>query len=393
MRHPTSGPLASLALLTSIVLASTASPALAQPAPLGREALVDDTAGAYDDLPLLAGRPDGSFLFAYAAHDPGAGTQVWLRAGDDGGVLAAPISLVTVSRRFDVLGALAPTAPGFGVSWRDDVSRGRNRTYFQEVTADGTPVAQPLDVGGPRVTARPRPSGGVVTTWFTARALQVQCVDDDGVPLRAPTKLLLGAFDFFEPPELVEFADRSFVLVWVTLIDSQQGLRERGIFAQRFDALGRAVGRMVTVAPPAAPGDLSDWEVAGGGDHLLAVISDPGQGHVRLDTFDQRLAAIGHADLTSAGSESFAEDVAVDPGGRVLAVYSNVVDGSLRGFLRLFDRSAAPLGGAERIDTAASAAYPEIFGAMAAWAGDAWVVGWVGEGDRDALWERRFAYP
>jgi len=375
--------------------------ARAQPLPVGDETLVDAPPSWFYECPATAGRDDGRFALLYLRNGA-SGSQVILRAGADDGTLAAPVTLDKVSQSYGIVEALTATGRGYTALWREPSPPDKVPHITRPLDASGAPLGKQVSLQRKGNAITPRPGGGFIATWSSGGALFVQRLDGNGIGLGRPVKLRNAGNG-----GVVAFADGSFVVAWGTLTVRHDQWHDDGVFAQRFDGLGRPLGKPFQIVAPVASAQHSSFLIGGGGsEDLLAVMSthEPDSviyGHVTLSTFDRAGHRVGGpVDLTATdGPESYPQSIAVDPSGDVLAVWSETPDEyAPDAFARAFTRDLVPIGDAFHFAGAASAGHPAILCATAAYAGETWVISWLGStvaiDDDDAtqqVWVRRFS--
>jgi hypothetical protein len=185
-------------------------------------------------------------------------------------------------------------------------------------------------------------------------------------------------------------------VLWHSVSQHNGRFVDLGYTAQRFDVLGRPTSKPFAVLPGGKKDYRVDLVVAAlGADGTLAVATsvdgEPhilGPGRVTLRTFDSAGHLLGGPfPVTSAVRDpnviSYATSLAVAPDGRVLLVWAEHPDPHRpEAHARVFTRETEPEGGAFQLHSQNN---PERFFecANAAWAGDAWVVTWIGKSGSD----------
>lgn len=377
------------ALLAALLLLAATLPAAAQPTPLGPEVGLDTEPGIYFEAPILAGRGDGAFGLAWARYSSSSSPTYVAAAADRGGLVSSPTDLGTGDFRTYLLDFV--TVPdGYRALWERPAGSGGLALMSADLRLDGTPRG-----GARRLAARnekqwvPRPRGGYVTWWAGQHGLSVQLVGEDGAAasqaVRLPIPEVIDAKVLYE-------SDSSFVLVYEQLGPGVEVVYQ-GLKAQRFDAAGRALGKSFRLLPPPGGDRVPSYRVALGADGTLAVVSaiadspEESPRSVTLQTFTTRGVPLGPpVPLTSAAEDAsetmYPHAVAVDPGGRVLVVWARMRSSySPSARARLFNRRSVPLGPAFELPTSASGPHVAIVSASVDWAGDAWLVSWIGSTD------------
>lgn len=380
------------ALLAALLLLAATPPSAAQPTPLGPEVGIDTEPGIYFVAPILAGRRDGTFGLAWARYLLTSSRQTFVgAAGNRGGLVSAPTDLGTGDYRTNLMDFV--TVPGgYRALWQRPAGSGGLALMSADLWLDGTPRggARRLAVVNEKQWV-PHPRGGYVTWWAGLHGLSVQLVGEDGAAasqvVRLPFPEIIAATVLYE-------SDSSFVLVYAQIGGPDAEVVYQGLKAQRFDAAGRALGKSFRLLPPPGRDRVPYYRVALGLDGTLAVVSaiadSPADSphSVTLRTFTNRGVPLGPSvPLTSAAEEaseesSYPHAVAVDPSGRVLVVWAKVRSrDSPSARARLFNRTGVPLGPAFELHTSASGPHVAIVSASVDWAGDAWLVSWIGSTD------------
>jgi hypothetical protein len=396
------------ALLAALPLLVATPPSAAQPTPLGPEVGLDTEPGFYSRAPILAGRRDGTFGLAWARYPSTSSDPTFVGAvGNRGGLVSAPVDFGTGDFRTRVTDFV--TVPGgYRALWEAPAASGGVALMSTDLGLDGAPrgVARRLARANETQWV-PRPRGGYVTWWAGEHGLSVQLVGEDGTAasqvVRLPIPEVIIAWVLHE-------RDSSFVLVYEQIGGPDPEVVYQGLKAQRFDAAGRALGKSFRLLPPPGGDRVPYYRVALGVDGTLAVVSSIADSpadsphSVTLRAFTTRGVPLGPSvALTSAADDasemSYPHAVAVDPNGRVLVVWAKVASRySPSARARLFTRTGVPLGPAFELPTSASGPHVAIVSASVDWAGDAWLISWIGstdpigdEGTTMQVYVRRFA--
>jgi hypothetical protein len=146
------------------------------------------------------------------------------------------------------------------------------------------------------------------------------------------------------------FAENSFVIVWQSL--GQDG-DDFGVFGQRFDGLGTAVGSEFQVSSATADGQRYPAVTSDGDGDFVVVWTDDGRDGSgsglfgqRYDSSGSRLAAEFQVNVFTPGSQGFKSAIASDVLGNFLVAWTSFGQDGDRGgiFARRFSQSGSPLG-------------------------------------------------
>jgi hypothetical protein len=188
-------------------------------------------------------------------------------------------------------------------------------------------------------------------------------------------------------------SDSSFVVVYQQFGGPNPEVVYHSPKAQRFDAAGRPLGKAFRLLPPPGGERVPYYRVALGADGTLAVLSAVADSpadfahSVTLRTFTTLGVPLGPpvpmmTPEEDAIEQSYPHALAVDPNGRVLVVWAKGTDFYSRSArARLFTRTGAPLGPSFELPSSASGPHTVVASAAVDWAGDAWLIAWVGSTD------------
>ncbi|MFK0087404.1 type I secretion C-terminal target domain-containing protein, partial [Pseudomonas sp. NPDC090755] len=282
---------------------------------VGGEVRVNNTTDGQMD-PVISALNDGGYVVIWTANDQGGGRDVYGQRYDAGGAAVGGevrVNSTTVDSQFSpVIGALSDG--GYVVSWISyGQDGGRHGIYAQRYDASGAAVG-----------------GEVQVNTFTAN-------------------------DQFNP-SVAGLADGGYVVSWGSY--DQDGSGE-GVYAQRYDASGAAVGGEVRVNTVTA-NNQSSPSVTGlaDGGYVVSWLSNSPTG-IFWDIYAQRYDASGatvggevRVNTFTAGNQTFQSVVALADGGFVLSWQSENQDGAFTGvYAQRYDASGAAVGGEVRVNT------------------------------------------
>jgi hypothetical protein len=392
--------LASLSIVAALCQAPCGATAAAQPIPLGGEIQLDlDSVDQTPTCPLVAGRDDGRFLFLYGHPRTPTRTSVLARAGASDGSLGPAVVLDYFGS--DTGNGLVATPGGYLARWSN-----RLGAIAQPFDVAGSPAGAPAAFGRWRnpFSLSPRPTGGFVATWTGSNGIgNAQLLDAQARPVRGPVRFASAVGR--ESIALAE--DGGYIVAWGTIIYDDNGVEvsDHGVLAQRFAPDGSRIGEPFQIVQP--DHGPASWAITihNGVFAVLSAIDFDEGGllvDLRLSTFDldgKRLS--GPVTFTSSPTtaEWVPQAVAVSPAGDVLTLWildDPSGDSGPTVWAQLFDAGGNPRGPSFPVASTSAAAFGFMFCANAAWAGNAWVVTWMGSldgagGEPLATWVRRFA--
>lgn len=269
---------------------------------------------------------DGGFVLAWSTTGPD-GTEIYAQRYDSSG--AALGSQVHVNST-SATGEYAPTVTGlsdggFVVAWQDSASG----IYAQRFASSGAPAGSEFQVNATNATGDYAPSisqlanGGFVVAWQDGSSgIHTQQYDSAGVKVGAEL-VAAGPGNNDYNPTVASLADGGFVLCWQSYgVDSDYS---GAILAQRYNSSGAAVGPQFEVNRTTA-GDQTQPTVTGLADGGFVVSwTSAGQDGNGLGIFAQRYDASGAAvggefqvNSSTLGDQNQPSIAALDGGGWVI---------------------------------------------------------------------------
>jgi Ca2+-binding RTX toxin-like protein len=319
--------------------------------PVASATLVDDGSGYYADVTALA---DGGYVVTYQGYEnySTAGTYgVIAKRFDASGVQTASIVVSENSGWETSVAALSNG--GFAVAWNFYTGSDYDvqvRTYDADNIATGAAVTA---IGGAsdqyQADVSGLAGGGFVVTSIdygaSPSAIQVQRFDNSGTAVGALVRAD-SATNWTYQPAVATLNDGGFVAVWTTWDQDSDG-----VFFQRFDASGSAVGDE-TLANTNIAGQQGSPAVAGltNGGFVIAWESD-GQDGSGYGIYAQRFGADGLAIGDEFKVNSLTEysqlrpDVVADADGGFAIAWASEdsVDSGI--YLQQYDASGETRGG------------------------------------------------
>jgi hypothetical protein len=394
----------------------------AQPKPTGPETRVDTEYDFYSisGCPQLAVAPDRSFeiLWTSGSYIP---TDARARHYNASGSPTNPRE-VAVSPLVDsespgpilYTSALSLTSISTGFRALFEIQGPRKTTFFQHwIDPSGVPApGGPRPVGGPDTGwVLPGPGDVLFAEHYDAslHRMSVQAVDPLGQP--AGTDYILNTRPFtYVVPTIQPLSDGGWVAVFSgTSIAAPGSPAVQAIRARRFSAAGVPLGPdfdVNSVVPPGRPRPYPFFGsyvlVAAGPAGRFAVAWSFGSHAsgmtIRLRFFDS--AGVPIAPETVVVRDNALESLvsmASDDSGRVFLVWlrsanfrPNFATDDLRALL--VGTNGSPVGPQLRVPSKVSSDWDAIYCGSVAWAGDSWLITWLGQYlDEDtAIFVRRF---
>ncbi|AEJ02662.1 Hemolysin-type calcium-binding region [Nitrosomonas sp. Is79A3] len=226
--------------------------------PQGSEFKVD-TYTAIDQMdgewwPSITALTNGGFVVSWTSYnqDGRYGYDIYAQRYDASGAAQGGEFMVSTTTTGGGLDSsmTALTDGGFVVTWSIPFSPGG--IYAQRYDSNGVALGSQFQVGsdtfvyGSRSSITTLTNGGFVVAWEStdpedgSRSIYAQRYDADGIAQGSGFRVNTYLIDTQEWPSITSLADGGFVITW---IDGNRG----GIFAQRYDSEGKAVGGDLTL--------------------------------------------------------------------------------------------------------------------------------------------------
>ena len=257
---------------------------------------------------------------------------------------------------------------GFVVTW---FSPNQGGMHLQRYDSSGSPVGSETRVNttseftpsAPEITALA--DGGYIVSWQCQNQpggnyydVYVQRFDSSGATAGPETRVNTFINDAQAIQAITGLADGGYVVVWGSLY--QDG-SDWGIYSQRFDASGTAVGGETRVNTTVLEIQVRSVVTAlEDGGYVVSWMSgsraDDSTYDVYLQRYDSTGSAVGgevRANSTTAGLQGFQSIAGLSDGGFVVAWTSNGQDGSGYGiYAQRYDAAGAKVGGETLVNTA-----------------------------------------
>ena len=374
------------------LVAVLAAPALGHNPALGPEQPIETVPESLLAFPpMLAAKPDGSFAVTWSRKRPESNPEVVVRTGSATDVLDEP--RVLGGGEYPALeGHVAPMRDGYSVLWRETIFVGgavrvRYPLFTQLLDESGNPQGPRREL--PVLAAIPRPGHGMVAWSGERTGIRIQALSHEGVPLAPPGHLRIKSFDEFN---IIAAPSGDLVAVWRSQVLRGPDRIHLGYWARRLSPLGKPVGAPFQLSPRRPRGTRDYLWAALGDDGTLAVatvtapIATLVPRNLTLRTFDRNGRRVGGpVAIAGAGTTRSVMALAVAPEGQSLLVWREQGDGGEHtGWAQSFSRRAEPLDAPFQLQSADN---PDRYVACcgdAAWAGNSWLVTWIGRTSEEA---------
>jgi hypothetical protein len=330
---------------------------------LGGEVHVNSIAFNDQVQPTAVALADGGFLVAWASareqavqnFDYGVYLQRFDAAGNWVGSETHVNDFYFLNQDRPAIAALS--GGGWVVTWTSDIqSPNLPGIYAKIFGADGLPIGDDLRVDTSSASIRSVSAvagladGGYVIAWDGNGEIQAQRFDAHGIAQGAAATVNSTLADFQSAPALSALADGGWVVTWQS---SGQDGSDSGVFMQRFDASGAAVGSETQVNTTAAGSQGSPTVTAVSDGGFVVAWESSGQDGSGMGLYAQQYDAGGHAvgGETRINASTFSDQMApalaaTGDGGFVASWMSYQQDGSGWGiYSRMFAADAAPQAG------------------------------------------------
>ncbi|HEY5597923.1 MAG TPA: tandem-95 repeat protein [Kiloniellales bacterium] len=331
----------------------------------GHEFAVNTTTAAAQQAPAMAALQGGGFVTTWESQNQdGSGFGIFAQRFDANGQPAGPeFQVNTFTQNHQQLPEVAALANGgFVIVWTSQNQDGNNNGVFaQRFDANGQAAGAEFQVNtfiqGAQDAAdvAALADGGFVVTW------QSQSQDGNGMGVFAQRfdaagQAVGGEFQVNtftqngqQAPDVAALADGGFVVVWES--QNQDG-NNLGVFGQRFDATGEAVGSEFRINTFTQNAQQSAEVAALADGGYVVVWESQNQDGSNLGLFGQRFAADGSAaggefriNTQTLGNQQTAAVAALADGGFAVVWQSDGQDGSGFGvFGQRFDANGAAIG-------------------------------------------------
>ena len=354
------------------VLAVDPSIVLGQALPIGNELQVNLRTADNQSRPFVDMRADGSFVVVWeSAAQDASGSGVFARRFGGGSPLGAELQVNSFTANNQVNAAVATFGGGFVVAWESSGQESPVTGVFaRRFNPVGAPLGTELQInlfttGNQRSTVvAVEPDGDFVVVWQSENqdgssyGVFGRRFNSSGVGLGGEFQVNGSTTNQQSRPAIAMDGAGNFVVVW----HSDQG-GSLGVFARRFDAGGVGGGEFqvkltTSYAPPGSyPAVAMDTD----GDFVVSWSSfDLDSNGIFAQRFDSAGTAVGLPFSVSTyqlGSQTFSTVDMESNGDFAIAWNSADQDGSGNGvFARRYDSAGVALGGEFQVNTYTPAA-------------------------------------
>jgi large repetitive protein len=379
----------------------------AQGGAVGAEVRINDVTAGNQEYPSVIERADGALVFAW---NTGSGdiAQKIVAPGD---VLVPPVPVglplpvvpepeqLAASGSFNQYNfeSKPPTAAladgGHIVTWMSSNQDGSGwGIYAQRYDAAGAAVGGEFRVNTATASDQFYPSasalsdGGFVVTWMSYNqdgngyGIYAQRYDAAGVADGGELRVNSTTAGNQMHPSASALSDGGFVVTWMSYNQDGGGW---GIYAQRYDAVGAAVGGEFRVNTTSASDQMypSAWALSDGGFVMIWTSwnQDGSEWGVYSQRYDAAGAAVGgeiRVNTTTVSSQNYPSASALSDGGFIVTWASQGQDGSGYGvYAQRYDAAGVVVGGQFLVNT--TTASDQIFPSIAALSDGGFVVTWT----------------
>lgn len=389
------------------------------PSPLANEIRVNTYTTSAQFNSSVTALADGGYLVSWTSFaQDGLGNGIYAQRYDAAGVAVGSEFRVntytTDDQNFAQSAALADG--GFLITWSSLGQDGNGYgVYAQRYDAAGAVVGDEFRVNTYTAsrqvysTATSLGDGGFLVTWSSAGqdgsdfGIFAQRYDAAGLAAGGEFRVNTFTIGNQNNSTVTAFADGGFLVSWQSLGQDGSGL---GIYAQRYDAAGAAVGGEFRVNTTTA-GDQNYASVAslsGGGFVVTwqSLDQDALSTAVYGQLYDAAGAAVGgefRINTFTTGDQSFASVSALANGGFIVSWSSNGQDGSGWGtYAQWFDETGTAMGGEFRVNQTTSGRQSQDLlprQGVTQLADGSLVMTWFGNGtgDTSGVFVRQFSPP
>lgn len=212
---------------------------------------VNTVPNSYQTQPDVTALVGGGFVVTWASYRDGDVYGIYGQIYDAvGGAIGTEFQIntyITDSQHDPSVASL--TGGGFVVTWASYLQDGSfDGVYAQAYTAGGSTVGGEFQVSTSTTAAQYHISatglddGGIIVTWYSADSggdIFAQRYDNSGVAVGGETQINSYPFASQNEPSVTGLKDGGYVIVWQSA--GQDG-DAQGIYGQRYDAAGDAVG-------------------------------------------------------------------------------------------------------------------------------------------------------
>jgi Ca2+-binding RTX toxin-like protein len=375
----------------------------------GPRTSVNTTQVDFQDESSIATLADGGWIVTWTSAVSTTGFDVFQqRYGADGNPLGSETLVNTIRTDWQLAsGAIGLPNGGWLVTWTSgNFARGITLTdiYQKQFDAGGTELSSETRVNTATSDYQVDPTvallsdGGWVVAWTSYRqdgsfsGVYQQRFTSAGVAVGGEVQVNTSIWGSQDYVKVAALADGGWLAVWISEDQANPGQSARGLYQQRYDASGLAVGTETLVNRTSQAEYTYFPAVTGlpdGGWIVTWTASDPSGAHdIRQQRFDNRGAAMGSEFTVNSSTTGLqgSPNVAALPDGGWVVVWCNTYLGEVQ--MQRYAADGSVLGPETTVGLATSYIIPKITVLETG----AWVVSWTDtDADYTGIFQRWFA--
>ncbi|MEY4980459.1 MAG: hypothetical protein RLZZ352_2729, partial [Pseudomonadota bacterium] len=224
---------------------------------VGSETQINTHTAYSQDIPIITALADGGYVVAWSSqHQDGSEWGVYTQRYDVNGIAVGTETRVNTTTEHSQIGTsiTALADGGYVVTWMSQYQDGSEwGVYLQRFDASGTAVGTETQVNTTTANSQESPSvtvltdGGYVVAWMSQYqdgsewGVYLQRFDASGTAVGTETQVNTTEYEFQYFPTIAALADGGYVVVWES-VPQDSGGWDVGIYSQRYDANGKPLG-------------------------------------------------------------------------------------------------------------------------------------------------------
>jgi hypothetical protein len=333
-------------------------------AAIGGEVRVNSTTLDHQLTPTIDGLSDGGYVVSWMSNaQDGSGWGIYAqRYGASGAAVGGEVRVNSTTLNDQHAPTIAALSDGgYVVSWISNAQDGSGAgIYAQRYAASGTAVGSEVRVNSTTLDHQLAPTtdglsdGGYVVSWMSnaqdgsGYGVYTQRYDASGVAVGGEVRVNSTTLDSQQQPTIGALSDGGYVVSWMSNAQDGSGW---GIYAQRYDVSGVAVGGEVRVNSTTLDSQQQPTIGALSNGGYVVSWTSPGLDGSGPDIYSQLFDASGAAvggevqvNSTTFDTQQQPVIAALSDGGYVVSWTSNGQDGSSSGvYSQRFDTNGNPV--------------------------------------------------
>ena len=322
--------------------------------------------------PMIAALSDGGYVVSWTSFgQDGSNTGVYAQRYDArGAAMGGEVRVNSTTLSSQEQPAISALSDGsYVVSWASFGQDGSNwGVYMRHYDANGAAVSGEVRVNSTTVDSQEHPAistlsdGGYVVSWSSYgqdgsnTGVYAQRYNASGATVGGEVKVNSTTPDNQDQQVIAALSDGGFVVSWTS---RDQDGSNTGIYAQRYDASGAALGAEVRVnSTTLGSQELPAISALSEGGYVVSWTSygqDGSDWGVYAQRYDVNNATVGgevRVNSTTLDSQEQSVIAALSDGGYVVSWMANFQDGSSWGiYTQRYDASGAVVGGEVRVNS------------------------------------------